>query len=255
MNIPTAKDGIAWVTGASTGIGREVASQLAAAGWTVAVSARSQAGLDSLAALHPGRMIPLALDVTDTKAVAAAFAAIQAQAGRPVVRAIFSAGTYLHDTARTFDIEKFKTQLDVNLTGTANCLAALLPEFLRRRSGQIGLISSLSGLSGLPGAVSYSTTKAGLMAFGESLNFDLRKAGIGMSVILPGFVKTPLTDKNEFPMPFLMEVDDAARAILRGLDAGSFLIAFPGKLAWPLRFMRLLPASIYFPLMAKATKW
>jgi NAD(P)-dependent dehydrogenase (short-subunit alcohol dehydrogenase family) len=255
MKIPKPSDGIAWVTGASTGIGREVAVQLVAAGWTVAVSARSQAGLESLAALHPGRIIPVALDVTDGQAVAAAVASMQAQAGRPVVRAIFSAGTYLHDTAKTFDIEKFKTQVDVNLTGTANCLAAILPAFLSRGSGQIGMISSLSGLSGLPGAVTYSTTKAGLIAMGQSLNFDLRKAGIGMSVILPGFVKTPLTAKNEFPMPFLMAVEDAARASLSGLDAGKFLIAFPGKLAWPLRFMRLLPASIYFPLMAKATKW
>jgi short-subunit dehydrogenase len=255
VNIPAPADGIAWVTGASTGIGREVAAQLAAAGWTVAVSARNREGLESLAALHPGRILPVVLDVTDTQAVAAAFAAMQAEAKKPVVRAIFSAGTYLHDTAKTFDIEKFKIQVDVNLTGTANCLAVLLPEFLSRRSGQIGMIASLSGLSGLPGAVSYSTTKAGLIAMAQSLNFDMRNAGIALSVILPGFVKTPLTDKNTFAMPYIMEVEDAARAILQGLDAGKFLIAFPGKLAWPLRFMRLLPSSLYFPLMAKATKW
>jgi short-subunit dehydrogenase len=103
--------------------------------------------------------------------------------------------------------------------------------------------------------VTYSTTKAGLLAMAQSLNFDCRKAGVGMSLIAPGFVKTPLTDKNTIPMPYLMEVEPAARAILKGLDAGKFLIAFPAPLAWPLRFLRILPAPMYFALVARGTKW
>jgi short-subunit dehydrogenase len=131
----------------------------------------------------------------------------------------------------------------------------LLPRLLAAKRGQIGIVGSLAGLSGLPGSLTYSTTKAGLIGMAESLNFDCRKAGVALSIILPGFVKTPLTAKNTIPMPLLMEVTDAGRAILRGLDTGQFVIAFPGGLAWPLRFLRILPAWLYFPLVAKATKW
>jgi len=251
----TPADGIAWVTGASSGIGREVAAQLAQAGWTVAVSARRADELATLAAAHPDKIIAVPLDITDQLAVQVAVARITAEAGRPIVRAILNAGTYLRDTAPDFDVQKFKTQLDVNLLGTAACLAALMPAMLAAKKGQIGIVASLAGLAGLPAAVTYSATKAALLAMGQSLKFDFDKAGLDISVILPGFVKTPLTDHNKFPMPLLMEVSDAARAILAGLDKGRFLIAFPGGLAWPMRFVRLLPAPLYFWLVAKTTKW
>lgn len=255
MNIPTPADGIAWVTGASSGIGREVAGQLAAAGWMVAISARREDELASLAALHPGRMIVVPLDITDEPAVVAAVARIEAESGRPIARVVLNAGTYMRDTAPDFDSARFKAQIDVNLLGTAHCLAAVLPKMLAARRGQIGIVASLAGLAGLPGAVTYSTTKAGLLAMAQSLKFDLDRAGVAISVILPGFVKTPLTAKNKFPMPFLMEVADAARVILAGLDKGRFLIAFPGGLAWPLRFLRILPAPVYFALVSRTTKW
>jgi NAD(P)-dependent dehydrogenase (short-subunit alcohol dehydrogenase family) len=232
-----------------------VAVQLVQAGWTVAISARRQSELEGLAAEHPGRMIVAAMDITDADGVMAGVRAAEAQAGRPVVRAILNAGTYLRDTAPTFDVARFRTQIEVNLIGTANCLAALLPGMIAARRGQIGVVASLAGLNGLPAAVTYSTTKAGLIAMCESLKFDLDRAGVGISAILPGFVKTPLTAKNDFPMPYLMEVEDAARALLAGLDRGRFIIAFPGGLAWPLRFLRLLPAPAYFALMARFTKW
>jgi short-subunit dehydrogenase len=248
--IPKPADGVAWVTGASSGIGREVAAQLAKAGWVVAISARRRDELESLAALHPG-MIVAPVDITDAAAVAECVAGIEA-AGRPIVRAILNAGTYLRDTAPSFDLARFKTQVDVNLLGTANCLAAIMPRMIAAKHGQIGVVASLAGLAGLPGAVTYSTTKAALLAMCQSLKFDLDRAGVSISAILPGFVKTPLTDKNKFPMPFLMEVDEASRIMITGLDAGKFLIAFTG-LAWPLRFMRILPAPIYFWLMKKQT--
>jgi NAD(P)-dependent dehydrogenase (short-subunit alcohol dehydrogenase family) len=232
-----------------------VAIQLVQAGWTVAISARRQSELEGLAAAHPGRMIVAAMDITDADGVMAGVRAAEAQAGRPVVRAILNAGTYLRDTAPTFDVARFRTQIEVNLIGTANCLAALLPGMIAARRGQIGVVASLAGLNGLPAAVTYSTTKAGLIAMCESLKFDLDRAGVWISAILPGFVKTPLTAKNDFPMPYLMEVEDAARALLAGLDSGRFIIAFPGGLAWPLRFLRLLPAPAYFALMARFTKW
>ncbi len=255
MKTVTPADGIAWVTGASSGIGRELARQLAAAGWTVAISARRLEELQSLAALYPGRIIAASLDVTDGAAAGDVLARIEAEAGRPVVRAILNAGTYLRDTGKDFNAARFRTQVEVNLLGTAHCLAALLPNMLARRQGQIGIVASLAGLAGLPGSVSYSTTKAGLIAMAQSLKFDLDRNNIAISAILPGFVDTPLTAQNEFPMPFLMKVEDAAQTILRGLDRRRFIIAFPAPLAWPLRFLRILPAPIYFALMSRATKW
>jgi len=254
-NVTTPADGIAWVTGASSGIGREVAAQLAAAGWTVAVSARREADLQSLAASHPGKMLVAPLDITDEPAVRAAIAKITAESGRPIARAVLNAGVYIRDTAPDFDVTNFKTQVDVNLLGTANCLAGLMPGMLARRRGQIAIVGSVAGLNGLPGAVTYSATKAALISMAQSLKFDLDKAGVAICMILPGFVKTPATAGNSYDMPYLMDVSDASRAILAGMDSGRFLIAFPRQLAWPLRFLRLLPSPVYFWAMARATKW
>ena len=255
MSIPGPADGIAWVTGASSGIGREVAAQLARAGWVVAISARRSEALQSLAEGYPGRMIVAPLDITDAEAVLECVARIEAASGRKVVRAVLNAGAYLRDGAAGFDPARLKAQVDVNLLGTANCLAALLPGMLAARRGQIGVVGSLAGMAGLPGSVTYGATKAGLLAMCQSLKFDLDKAGVGISVILPGFVKTPLTEGNKFPMPFLMEAAEAARVVCGGLDAGKFIIAFPGRLAWPLRFLRILPAPVYFAVMSRFTKW
>jgi short-subunit dehydrogenase len=252
--IPTPADGVAWVTGASSGIGREVAVQLAQAGWTVAVSARRREELEALASAYPGKMLVFPVDITDTAAVAAAVAGIEAQ-GRPIARAVLNAGIYIRDTAPDFDVEKFKAQIDVNLVGTANCLAAVMPLMLARQGGQIGIVGSVAGLNGLPAAVTYCTTKAGLIAMAESLKFDLDRAGVGISMILPGFVKTPATAGNAYPMPYLMEVDAAVRALLKGLDAGKFFIAFPWQLAWTLRFLRILPNSVYTGIMKRQTGW
>ncbi len=254
-HVTTPADGIAWVTGASSGIGREVAAQLVIGGWTVAISARREADLQSLAAEHPGKMIVAPLDITDEPAVRAAIARITGESGRPIARAVLNAGNYIRDTAPDFDVAKFKSQMDVNLLGTANCLAALMPDMMARRRGQIAIVASVAGLNGLPGAVTYSATKAALISMAQSLKFDLDKAGVAICVVLPGFVKTPATAGNTYDMPYLMEVADAAREIMNGMDGGNFLIAFPWQLAWPLRFLRLLPPPLYFWAMAKATKW
>jgi NADP-dependent 3-hydroxy acid dehydrogenase YdfG len=254
-NVTTPADGIAWVTGASSGIGREVAAQLAVAGWTVAISARRAADLQSLAAEHPGKMIVAPLDITDEPAIRAAIEKITAESGRPIARAVLNAGVYIRDTAPDFNIANFKSQMDVNLLGTANCLAALMPGMMARKRGQIAIVGSVAGLNGLPGAVTYSATKAALISMAQSLKFDLDKAGVAICVVLPGFVKTPATAGNAYDMPYLMEASDAARHILTGMDKGNFLVAFPWQLAWPLRFLRLLPAPIYFWAMARATKW
>ena len=252
MNAVKASDGIVWITGASSGIGLAVAQAHLAAGWKVAITARRETELQILADQHPGQVIVAAADVTDADAVRQAVATISARG--TIARAILNAGTYERDTAETFEAARLQRQVALNLIGTAHCIEAVMPGMIARRRGQIGLVASLAGLAGLPGSVSYSTTKAGLIAMAESLKFDLNRHHVGISAICPGFVKTPLTAKNDFPMPFLMEAKDAATAILNGLARDRFLIAFPEGLSRPLRILRSLPYGAFFPLIARGTK-
>ena len=249
MTVPKPADGIVWITGASSGIGLALAEAHLARGWRVGVTARREPELQALAVRFPGRVIVAPADVTDPDAVRHAVATIEAE--QTIARAILNAGTYERDTAETFEAARLRRQVELNLIGTAICLEAVMPGMIARKAGQIGLVASLAGLAGLPGSVSYSTTKAGMIAMAESLKFDLDKHGVAISAICPGFVKTPLTANNRFPMPFLMEVDDAAKTIVNGLDANRFLIAFPEGLARPLRILRSLPHSVFFPLIAR----
>jgi NADP-dependent 3-hydroxy acid dehydrogenase YdfG len=247
-------DGLAWVTGASSGIGRQVALDLARAGWTVVVTARRGDELAKLAAEAPaGRIIPAPADVTDAQAIAAAVHTAQTEAGRPIALALLNAGTYMTDSAERFDLAAFSAQVNVNLIGTANALAAVMPAMIARASGQIAIVSSVAGYRGLPRAIAYSATKAALIAMSESLKFDLDRAGVMLNLVNPGFVKTPLTDRNDFPMPFLMSVEDASRRVVQGLARGGFEVCFPRRFAYILKAMRLLPYALYFPLVGRGT--
>ncbi|MCU0984334.1 MAG: SDR family NAD(P)-dependent oxidoreductase [Acetobacteraceae bacterium] len=247
-------DGLAWVTGASSGIGRQVALDLARAGWTVVVTARRAEELEKLAAEAPsGRILVATADVTDAKAIAAAVHEAQARTGRPIALALLNAGTYMTDDAQRFDLAAFSAQVNVNLIGTANALAAVMPAMIARKAGQIAIVSSVAGYRGLPRAIAYSATKAALIAMAESLKFDLDRAGVMVNVVNPGFVKTPLTDRNDFPMPFLMSVEDASRRVIDGLARGRFEVCFPRRFAYILKAMRLLPYALYFPLVGRGT--
>ena len=252
MNVATPKDGLAWITGASTGIGAALVAEMVAAGWTVLATARGAERLDALAAAHPGRVIAAAGDITDADAMKALVAQAEAQTGRPVALAVFNAGTWQEMGAADFDLAAFRRQIEVNLNGTAACLDAVMPAMLARKSGQIAIVASVAGYRGLPRGGAYGASKAALIALAESLRFDLSRAGVLMQVINPGFVRTPMTDVNEFPMPFLLEPEDAARRILRGLGRDAFEITFPWQLAWPLKIVQLLPARLFFRLLSRA---
>jgi NAD(P)-dependent dehydrogenase (short-subunit alcohol dehydrogenase family) len=247
-------DGLAWITGASSGIGRQLALELVARGWTVAATARREAELAALAAEGKGRVVAAPADVTDPGAVAAAVHRVRADSGRPIALAVLNAGTYIHDSAQRFDLDAFALQVRVNILGTANALAAVMPAMIGRRSGQIAIVSSVAGYRGLPRAIAYSATKAALIAMAESLKFDLDRAGVMINLVNPGFVKTPLTDRNDFPMPFLMPVEAAAKRIADGLARGRFEIAFPRRFAAILKLMRILPYALYFPVVGRTTQ-
>ncbi|NBN62412.1 SDR family NAD(P)-dependent oxidoreductase [Pannonibacter tanglangensis] len=250
-------DGPAWITGASSGIGRALALELARQGWTVAVTARSADALVGLAAEareSAGRIVPMAGDVTDAAAMAALAARIETDLG-PLALLVANAGIYLPQDGLDGSVEAYAQTFDVNLKGTVNVLLPAIAAMKTRRKGQIAVVASVAGYSGLPTSAAYGATKAGLINMVESLKFDLDLAGIRIQLVSPGFVDTPATASNPFPMPHLMKVEEAALAIAEGLRSDRFEIAFPKAFVRQLKLLRLLPYRLYFPLVARATGW
>ena len=249
----TPADGLAWVTGASQGIGEAVAKRLAQDGWRVAVSARSTDKLDDVVGRVGAGGTAVPLDVTDLDAVRAAVARTE-ETGGPIALAILNAGTYVPDEAAAFESVQVRAQVELNLMGTVHCLDALLPRMIKRGRGQIAVVSSVAGYRGLPRAAAYGATKAALINMTESLKFDCDRLGIKLQVVNPGFVRTPLTDKNDFPMPLLMEPDDAADRLVEGLKETHFEITFPRRFTFLMQRLRSLPYGLYFALVRRLTK-
>jgi NADP-dependent 3-hydroxy acid dehydrogenase YdfG len=222
----------------------------------VVATARRAEELASLAAeaSGPGKVIAAPADVTEEAALAAAIARIEAEHG-PIARAFLNAGLYLPVRARPFEASKFHKSFAVNLGGVVNGLAAILPGMMARGAGQIAINASVAGYSGLPTSAAYGATKAGLINMAESLKFDCDNAGVLVQIVNPGFVKTPATDTNPFPMPFLQEVEIAARRVLEGMDRAQFEITFPRRFAYILKALGMLPYPVYFALLARATGW
>jgi short-subunit dehydrogenase len=240
---------VVWITGASSGIGAEVARQLAARGVIVAISARNDA---ALAGLHGeySSLRPYPLDVTDESAVADIFARIERDLG-PIDLVVAGAGTYAPVSLDKFTPSPFRQMYEVNYLGVINVLTAILPTFLNRRRGHVAWIASVAGYSGLPKAAAYGPTKAALINLAESLKPELEGMGIMVSVINPGFVRTALTAQNDFEMPFLMEVEEAARLTIAGLEKGHFEVAYPWPFVHLLKLARLLPYRLYFAFIRR----
>lgn len=237
----------AWITGASTGIGRDIALQLTAQGVKVAASARSA---EKLRDLGPG-ILAVPLDVTDPGACKAAVERIESELG-PIDLAVFGAGTYSPVAIDDLDPARFAHMMTTNYMGVVNCIAALAPRMMARRSGHLSWIASVAGYIGLPKAAAYGPTKAALINLAESLYPEMRQKGVAISVINPGFVETPLTVQNDFAMPFLMKPEDAARRTIAGLAAGRFEVAYPRRFVAILKSLRLLPYPLFFQLIARA---
>jgi NAD(P)-dependent dehydrogenase (short-subunit alcohol dehydrogenase family) len=242
-----------WVIGASSGIGAETARQLLASGARVALSARRADALATVAAGYPDAdAIAAPADMTDHGAVLRARDDILRQ-WQGIDLVLVVAGGYNEMRADTFDLDAANRLIDLNLRGVINCLDAVLPVLLKQGAGGIGIVSSVAGYSGLPKALIYGPTKAALINLCESLYLDLRPRGIGVYLINPGFVDTPLTAGNDFPMPSLMSAPAAAQKLLAGVRSGQFHIHFPHRFTNWLRLARLLPYRWYFPLIHKVT--
>jgi len=241
----------AWLVGASTGIGRATASLLHARGARVVVSARNARALDEFVAAHPGSL-GLPLDVTDRAAVAAAAKEVIAERGA-IDLVLYCAGHYRAMRATGFDLDEALRHVQVNQIGALHLIAAVLPVLLNQRHGHLSLVASVAGYRGLPNAIAYGPTKAALINLAETLHLDLAPQGIGVSVINPGFVETPLTAQNSFTMPALISPEQAALEIVRGWAAGRFEIHFPKRFTLWLKALRHLPDSLYFRAIRRAT--
>jgi len=241
-----------WIAGASTGIGAALAKQYAAEGHTVFASARSE---DKLIALSKqsealeGSIHVIPCDVTDNDSVTSAVSAIESHGS--IDLSILNAGYYEPIELAELDLPHFLKTYDVNLNGVVRCLLAVLPAMRSRGQGQIAIVSSVSGYTGLPRAAAYGSSKAALINLAESLHAECAAVGVDIRLINPGFVKSPLTDKNNFQMPFIIEPEDAAARIVKGLSGSRFEIHFPKRFTLWLKVLRSLPYFLYLKLAAK----
>lgn len=240
----------AWIVGASSGIGRSVAIALLQRGACVAVSARTSHALDGLAKEHPA-CTAMPLDANEPAQIESAAREL-AQQG-PLDLVLYCVGHYAPQRATAFDVEQMVKHQRINYEGALHTIAAVLPSFLERGAGHLSLVGSVAGYSGLPNALAYGPTKAALINLAETLHFDLRPRGIGVSIVNPGFVETPLTAQNGFHMPAMIQPEEAAAAILRGWAKGEFEIHFPKRFSLAVKSLSLLPFGLRQAVLHRVT--
>ena len=241
-----------WITGASSGIGKALAEKFASEGWKVAVSARRKEILDEMA--NNENIYSYPLDVTNQNQVNDIFTKIMNDFGN-LDLCVFSSGTYDPKLEQEINVKQNKFVMETNFFGVLYCIKSVEKYFKDRKKGHISIVSSIAAYRGLPNSSGYGPSKAALTNLAESLYFDFKKHNVRISLVSPGFIKTPLTDKNEFPMPFIKSPEFAAEKMFNGLTKGSsFEIHFPKQLTLLLKFLRILPYKIYLFLIDKFVK-
>lgn len=251
------KDDSIWLVGASSGIGAALAVRLLNEGHSVALSARREdamrqvvesveSGLRERAFIHT-------CDVSDERSVVSAYEGVKKDMGIPGI-VIANAGIYTPESGDHLSASACKQVLDVNLYGATTVLLTAMPDMIKRGSGTLAAVASVAGYRGLPGAAPYCAGKAGLIAFTESLRFDLEKSGVGVAVINPGFVKSRLTDKNRFPMPFIISAEKSADYIYRGLMKDAKEIHYPPVFSWFMKTLRVIPYPLYEAVVRRARR-
>lgn len=253
MNLHNAR---VWLTGASSGIGEALVPELVRRGARVAVTSRRAERLEELARgwrRTGADILVVPADVSQREAVLAAGRAIEAVWGGTDV-AIFNAGTHTPASGNGFDSRQFVTLTTLNYFGPLFGLEAVLPGMIARGRGQVVGVASLAGYRPLPTSAAYGASKAALAHAFDALRFDLAPLGIEVTVVNPGFVKTPLTDRNRFKMPFLMPVDVAVAQMARDIERGKMESHFPGRLSWTLKLLRVLPYPLYDRLIRYGTR-
>ena len=241
-----------WITGASSGIGKSLAEKFASEGWKVGISARRKNLLHEIA--DNKNIFAYQLDVTDQSQIKNVFEKLISDFGDLDI-CIFCSGTYNRKSEKEIDVNQIKKTFDTNFFGVVYCVKEVENFFKKRKKGHISIVSSIAGYRGLPNSSGYGPSKAALTNFTESIYFDFKKFNVSISVISPGFIKTPMTDTNEFPMPFIKSPQFAADRIFKGIvKSNNFEIHFPKALTVLLKFFRILPYKIYLFLIDKSVK-
>ena len=244
---------IIWITGASSGIGKALAIKFAEKGLIVAASARRENLLEDLNKFNPN-IYSFPLDVTEIENCKLIANKIIEKFGSIDI-CVFGTGMHDPKSEKRFNLNKIREIMEVNYFGTMNSINSIYEYFSEKKNGQISIISSVAGYRGLPAAGAYCASKAALTSYAESLNFDMKMKNVRVSLITPGFIKTLMTDQNDFPMPMIKSPEFAANEIFKGLtEKKSFEIHFPKAFTYFLKFLQILPSSIYFKLVSKGMK-
>ena len=246
-------DKVIWITGASSGIGKALAIKFAKEGWKVAISARRENLLNEIAKTY-NDIFPYPLDVTDSNKCELVFNSIK-EKFKNVDISVFSTGIHDPKSEKSLDLNKVRQIMEVNFFGTINSVNAVYKYYKERKSGQISIVSSVAGYRGLPAGGAYCASKSALTSFTESLNFDMKRKNVRVSLISPGFIKTPMTDQNDFPMPMIKSPEFAAEQMFKGLTKSKgFEIHFPKSFTTIMKVLKVIPNGLYFKILEKGMK-
>ena len=242
-----------WITGASSGIGKALAIKFANEGWKVAASARRENLLKELSDKYPN-IQSFPLDVTDSNKCKSVFQDIL-EKFESIEICVFGTGIHDPKSEKKFNLEKIKKIMEVNFFGTMNSINSIYDYYNEKKSGQISIISSVAGYRGLPAGGAYCASKSALTTFAESLYFDMKRSNVRVSVVSPGFIKTPMTDENDFPMPMIKSPEFAADKIFKGLtQSNTFEIHFPKQFTFIMKILKIIPNWLYLKLVKKGMK-
>jgi short-subunit dehydrogenase len=244
---------VIWITGASSGIGRALAIKFANEGWIVAASARRENLLHELSKINEN-IYAFPLDVTNIEESKTVFKNI-VEKFKDVEISIFGTGIHDPKSEKEFNLEKIRKIMEVNYFGTMNSINSVYKYYNNKKSGQISIISSVAGYRGLPAAGAYCASKSALTSFAESFHFEMKRKNVRVTLVSPGFIKTPMTDQNDFPMPMIKSSEFAAEKIYNGLVYKKYFeIHFPKAFTYIMKFLRILPNGIYFKIVEKGMK-
>ena len=244
---------VIWITGASSGIGKALSIKFAQEGWIVAASARREGLLQELTKIDQN-IHSFPLDVTNPEQCKKIFEDIKNKFNNIEI-SIFGTGIHDPNSEKKFNLDKIREIMEVNYFGTMNSINSVYDYYNDKKGGQISIISSVAGYRGLPAAGAYCASKSALTSFAESLHFEMKKKNVRVSLISPGFIKTPMTDQNDFPMPMIKSAEFAAEQIFLGLiKKKGFEIHFPRIFTYMMKILSMLPSNIYFKIVEKGMK-
>ena len=244
---------VIWITGASSGIGKSLAIKFANEGWQVAASARRENLLKELSNTN-SNIHSFPLDVTDSEKCKDVSTEIIHKLENIEI-CIFCTGIHDPKSEKSLDLEKVRKIMEVNFFGTVNSINSVYDYFKKKRSGHISMVSSVAGYRGLPAGGAYCASKSALTTFAESLYFDLKRFNVRVSVVHPGFIKTPMTDQNDFPMPMIKSPEFAADEMFKGLtQSNAFEIHFPKQFTFIMKILKIMPNWLYLKLIKKGMK-